>query len=825
MENDVAAQGSLQLLKCTTCPLQKLQKCSLSIVQSTVCIISASPTIDTFNSGELIAGPGGRLFWGIVRQVQQNLGITQEMSKPFAQTVALMCPIASTSKPDMTAIEACRARLIQDINLSGADYVLTLGALAYVAVTGDVKSSISKIQGQPREFIIGDKKRTVIPAYHPGILLHKPTELENFVRSVRQATEALYAQFMHKHPGDTNWRTLNTEEQIDEFHQQMLDTKTVLLDCDIETSGLTYTSDYILCIGISYAKNESVVIPQEMVKTAATKRLLEDPVFHYIWHDGKFDINFLRYNGIDARVDDDTILLHYALNEVPGTHGLELLSAQLLGADNYKQALKGNLDNPKDSYANLQKDVLLKYQAQDVDYGLQVYHLLYPQVQADPKLAWMYQNILIPAQNFLSSVERYGVYTYLDRLQAMDVQLQDQILKARTEIAELTKNLWNPEEYVEATDAKSMPDEFNPSSPKQVAWLIYTKLHCRPTIVKTMNKLPDTGEATLQSIENKPPIVEKLLELRKLQKLHSTYVVSLLEKRDLRGRIHSTYSLYGTTTGRLASKHPNLQNIPRDKSIKTMLGAPEGRLLLECDYKSAELRALALYSNDEFLIKVFKENLDLHDETALAMFGPGFTKDQRVQAKMINFGIMYGRGAKTISEACHITINEAQDSINKWLARMPRAAAYLKSRRDAIRSGCVLVTPFGRKRRFPLVSHVNLNMFQNEACNFAIQSIASDFTLMTGIRLQPVLAQYDASIVNLVHDSLLIELPQDREIATLLYDLCKKEMKATPRMFFKTLPFDFEADAEIGRYWGDLYETVAECFTALTPATAAKEAE
>ena len=204
-----------------------------------------------------------------------------------------------------------------------------------------------------------------------------------------------------------------------------------------------------------------------------------------------------------------------------------------------------------------------------------------------------------------------------------------------------------------------------------------------------------------------------------------------------------------------------------------------------------------------------------------AMFGPGFTKDQRVQAKMINFGIMYGRGAKTISESCHISVQEAQNSINKWLARMPRAAAYLKSRRDAIKSGCVLVTPFGRKRRFPLVSHANLNMFQNEACNFAIQSIASDFTLMTGIRLQSILAQYDASIVNLVHDSLLIELPEDKEIATLLYDLCKKEMKATPRMFFKTLPFDFEADAEIGRYWGDLYETVEECFAALTssPAT------
>jgi DNA polymerase-1 len=287
--------------------------------------------------------------------------------------------------------------------------------------------------------------------------------------------------------------------------------------------------------------------------------------------------------------------------------------------------------------------------------------------------------------------------------------------------------------------------------------------------------------------------------------------VSLLDKRDTEGRIHSTYSLFGTTTGRLASKKPNLQNIPRDKTIKSLFGAPPGRLILECDYKSAELRALAMYSQDPFLIRVFQNNFDMHDETAAAMFGKDFTSEQRMQAKMINFGIMYGRGPKTIAESCKITIQEAQNSINKWLQRMPAAAAYLKSRRNAVRSGCVLTTPFGRKRRFPFVTKQMLNTYQNEACNFAIQSIASDFTLITGIRIQKQLREFDAYIVNLVHDSLVVELPADYDTAVHLFNWVPQQMSETPARWFK-LPFAFAADASIGTHWGRLYETVDEAF-------------
>ena len=777
-------------------------------ITSKLCVVVENPSPSFDVTGELLSGPASKLFWYAWKQAQNKLDPSHvHIKKSFAIVSAIACKVNHSASITPQILACCHDRFVEQIEQTGCDYILTLGAGAYTAVNPAVgaKSHVAKIQGTVVPVMVGSKMRHVIPAYHPVLLMHSPTEFDNFCGAIEKAVKALYEMPMQQKPKPTVWRTFADEQDIEQFISSCRQSGKTTLCCDIETSSLTYNQGKILCFGVCNEPGIAFVVPQELIKSQAAKNLLDQDDFKYIWHNGKFDRNFLNHVGYRVRIDEDTILLHYLLNESAGTHGLELLAIQLLGANNYKAELKGNLDDPKDSYAKLPQDTLYQYQAQDVDYGFQVWEILRQRVDADRGLAWCYRNIMIPAQNFLSDVELRGFYTHIDKLEAVSELLEMQIEQASEALQQEVAPVWDSETYTTASGAKSTPEKFLPSSPKQVAWLLYTKMKLRPKIFKTqVNGVFDTGAATLESIEPKPEIVVKLLALRKLQKLYTTYVVSILQKRDEVGRIHSTYSLYGTATGRLASKKPNLQNIPRDGRIKTIFGAPKGRLLIECDYKSAELRALALYSNDPFLVRVFKEGLDMHDETALAMFGPGFTKNQRVQAKMINFGIMYGRGARTISESCNISIEEAQDSINRWLARMPQAAAYLKGRRDAVRSGCVLCTPFGRQRRFPLVSRATLNEFQNEACNFAIQSIASDFTLMTGIRCHPWLRSLDCHIVNLVHDSLLIELPDNKALASEIFYRMPREMAATARMYFPSLPFDFAADASIGRHWGEL---------------------
>ncbi len=805
-----AASGIKRRLDAHTCD---------SVPQARVCIVMEGPTESAFQTGEFI-DYRTNLLWRVVQHKCATL-FGDKGYPPFAITGAVLCKLPQVA--DVVSCK-CRTRLFDFIHRSGCTTILAVGAAAVAAITGSARFSISQIQGWPQRVRLPEisptKEFSLIPCYNPAHLHLKPLEYNNFAYAIELAVYAAYGQIpqaLHG-PAPTVWTLLDTPEKLTAFYDTVLREHVKYIACDIETSGLDFQSDVLLCLGLCYAKGQAVVVPAQMLHDSPehVNKLLTLPGVRYIWHNGKFDQNFLNTRGFDVRVDDDTLLLHYALDENTGTHGLEMLSGRLLGAPNYKQQLRSNLDEPNDSYAKLPLDILHHYQAQDVDYTLQLFHILFEKVTLDPQLLWLYTNILMPAQNFLHSVEVRGFYTFLDNLIAADAHMKNQIENVYKEVCQEAAPYWDAATYARDMRVVREPAIFNPGSPKQVAWLLYKRFKCVPTVQGAKKRaesaiLPDTSVATLQSIEPKPRFVAKLLALRKLKKLHSTYVLSLLAKRDKAGRIHTTYSLYGTTTGRLASKKPNLQNIPRDKTVKSLFGAPPERLILECDYKSAELRALAMYSRDPFLIRVFCGNFDMHDETAAAMFGKNFTSEQRMQAKMINFGIMYGRGPKTIAEACNITVQEAQDSINKWLARMPAAAAYLRSRRNAIQSGCVLITPFGRKRRFPFVPSQMRNAYQNEACNFAIQSVASDFTLMTGIRIQPQLLQFDAHIVNLVHDSLVIELPKNQEIASHLFTWVPQQMSVTPSLWFD-LPFKFVADASIGTHWGCLHDSVTAAF-------------
>lgn len=789
-----------------------------NVPRTKVCIVVEGATENAFESGELLNQRTGILWLGL--QAAHKKLFKGVPFPQFAIISAVLCKLPNgTAMTDIVQVK-CRARLIQEVIATECTHILAVGAAAVTALTGTAKFSISNIQGRTFKVRLdgSDKTHVLIPCYQPNLLHVKPLEYPNFMDALRLAVRAAQGETVFKQPGSTKWRLLDTPQKAIDYLHELQSIENGYVACDIETSNLSFTDSEMLCLGMCHAEAQAVVIPQEMLAAHVdvVAPLLSLPNIRYIWHNGKFDLGFLNTRGYQARIDDDTVLLHYALDENSGTHGLEKLSGRLLGASDYKHQLKTNLEEPGDSYAKLPKDVLHQYQAQDVDYTRQIFYILKEQVQEDPSLWWLYTNILVPAQNFLYGVETHGFYTHLEALQEANKKLAVQIDEAIDEIQEEVAPIWDVKQYGRDMNVVKLPTFFNPASPKQVAWLLYKKLKCVPQIVGAKKRsesatLPDTSEKTLQSIEPKPRFVVLLLQLRRLKKLHSTYVVSLLDKRDTEGRIHSTYSLFGTTTGRLASKKPNLQNIPRDKTIKSLFGAPPGRLILECDYKSAELRALAMYSQDPFLIRVFQNNFDMHDETAAAMFGKDFTSEQRMQAKMINFGIMYGRGPKTIAESCKITIQEAQNSINKWLQRMPAAAAYLKSRRNAVRSGCVLTTPFGRKRRFPFVTKQMLNTYQNEACNFAIQSIASDFTLITGIRIQKQLREFDAYIVNLVHDSLVVELPADYDTAVHLFNWVPQQMSETPARWFK-LPFAFAADASIGTHWGRLYETVDEAF-------------
>lgn len=249
-----------------------------------------------------------------------------------------------------------------------------------------------------------------------------------------------------------------------------------------------------------------------------------------------------------------------------------------------------------------------------------------------------------------------------------------------------------------------------------------------------------------------------------------------------------------------------MQNVPRDKKIKNLLCATPGYKLVQMDYSQAELRVLALLSRDPYLVSVYVNGKDLHDAVATEMFGPNFDKEQRVMAKTINFGIAYGRGPGSIAQTFKKSMNEARAIIAKWFKPMPYVKEWIDNRRAMAKRGEACTTIFGRERHF-VVTNEDLNHIQNEYINTPIQSIASDFTMFSLIEIDKFLREnnLDARIVTTVHDSIIVECRDEKDLVDLVAQTCVRIMAETPLKYVPDCPVPFKADAEVGYAWGKLH--------------------
>lgn len=653
-------------------------------------------------------------------------------------------------------------------------------------MTGDYNLKITHARGKA----IPTKYGLVLPTYHPAAILRGYSDFPKLVADFKYARE-LIGGVPAKHPGESKY-LLATHENIDKLTRKL--TQYDFLAADIETSGFSPRYDRILSVAVAWEKNKVAIFPDSILHHPAFKWLMEYYSGHWIWHNGKFDASFLWSLGIRVRVDDDTMLMHYCLDENRGTHDLKQLAGDLLGAPDYKDALRPYLHRVSDSFENVPRNVLYRYQAKDADYTLQLYPILRKRLDKDPGLVRLYEELLIPASAFLQRVERAGVWVAQDYLDALEADLAERQEKAHKAILDVVSPYWDAEQYVRDVGAKSIPAEFNPGSPKQLLWA----LHKEPN--GAGRNYSTTNAAVLKDLKQ-TPLITNLKTYRQMGKALSTYVHGVRDEIEKDGRVHTTYLLHGTTTGRLSSRGPNMQNIPRSAKIRNVFQAPPGRVLVEMDYSQIELRILAYLSNDRFLWSVYEKGRDLHDEVAAALFGPGFTKEQRIRAKFVNFGIAYGRGAGSIANEFNIEFAEASQMIKGWFRRAPQAAQYIKECRQAPILGKTLSSPFGRKRRFGLITAENRNTIENEAVNFPMQSTASDITLTFAMRIDTELrSRWGAAVINLIHDSILIELPEHKDIDGMIRWVRDQMIRHPQEVLNTELPFDVSVSR--GRLWG-----------------------
>lgn len=439
--------------------------------------------------------------------------------------------------------------------------------------------------------------------------------------------------------------------------------------CDIETRRVEWEDNTLLSVGLAYSPRHCLAIhnipipgaryegeeldPSTVQQVwAALEKVFNYKDIQYIWHNGKFDVGRLKYLvNIDARVDQDTMLQHFAcINEKQGTHGLKELGQIYLQAP----AWDDELDQIKRDWCRQRKvplkefmydyiptTTLIPYMQRDciATYRL---HLLFNEL-ARPGSEFIYRQ-LCRASTAYGAIELNGQKIDVEYLEDLEADLDKLVAKSQKRLDAVSGKYWNAALYGVATGAKVKPGmEFSPKSPKQLKWMLGEVMgHPVPaTDATTMQTLMDEIDAMGDAADpDAKEFMESILDVRKYSKYLETYVLGIRDVLCRDERVRCTFNLHGTETGRLSSSNPNMQNIPRNKMIKNLIVATPGTCLLQLDYSQAELRVLAMLSGDPALIDIYVSGRDLHDAVADMMFGPDGHKDKELRnlAKTINFG-------------------------------------------------------------------------------------------------------------------------------------------------------------------------------------------
>lgn len=736
--------------------------------------------------------------------------------EPYITNAVCCLPVNKDMNNLSVATQACNSRLIEEIKAYPRKIILALGNAATWSLTGDYNSKITQIRGQRYKSELAE--HGIVACVHPAVFTHGGASTPLFKRDIKLAWDMLNGQSSMEYV-DADCILMENKSDIDDLIN--LCSKAEFLAGDIETHGLNpYQYGRILSIGVCVDPKEAYIVPPELFRYLGPLFQRQRVSGRWIWHNGKFDVKWLRYEckrstadnvfqlnrhtihdggsreGFgEAHIDEDTMLLSYTIEETKGIHGLEQVAASRLGAPDWKAVISSWLPKKNAPYSYVPPMVLYRYQAKDLSSTLQIFHPLREQVRKDPKLEKLYTRTLIPANDPVMEIENNGLCTY-----------QPKIDRNRTR---WTKLVSLAEARVNKTAREVLGYDVNPGSWQQVQKLLYVG-----GLNLADGKILATDEPTLTSTLIKPhPVVDKgILKYRGYKKTLSTYIDGIEEHICEDGKVHPSLLLHGSTTGRLACRDPNLFNIQRIHALRDQYMASAGYILMELDLNQAELRVLAELSGDPELCRIYNTaGESIHKIVSRKFFGNNYNHEQYMRAKAVTFGIIYGRMAFSLAQELKISVAEAQRYIDAWFEQFPVAKAFIMRCRNAPFQGKILQTPFGRKRRFGFVSPERMREVGNEAANFPEQSTASDITLQSAIESLPTLKAWGVRLVNFVYDALYLEVPANDVEIRRTFNYVKAVMESVPPKWgINKVPF--LAEGKVGIHWGAMKEYNPEQF-------------
>jgi DNA polymerase-1 len=525
----------------------------------------------------------------------------------------------------------------------------------------------------------------------------------------------------------------------------------------------------------------------------ALRPLLADASVLKILHDAKFGIEVLKRAGIETFSPvDDAMLISYTLDAGRHAHGLEELSALHLGHTPVSLEQVTGTGRNRLSFANVPVDRATAFAGEAADVALRLWQMLKPQLRGNKALALyeLTEKKMIPV---LVAMEEAGVRVDRGDLQAMSKEFGGRMADFEIEIFRLAGQ------------------KFNTGSPKQLGEILFETLKL-PGGKKSKLGAWGTDSGVLEGLaEQGFEIAQRVLDWRQLAKLKSTYADALVEKIDpATGRVHTSFAMAATTTGRISSTDPNLQNIPirtleGGRIRKAFIAAP-GHRLISADYSQIELRLLAHVANIPALKESFSKGEDIHARTASEVFGVPMAEMDgatRRRAKAINFGIIYGISAFGLARQLGITGGEAKIYIDAYFQRYPEIRAYMENTKEQARIDGYVLTPFGRKCWVPRIKdkmHGLRAYAERQAINAPLQGGAADVIKRAMIKLPAALqkAKLSARLILQVHDELLFEAPEDEAAAT-------AEIAQVTMQNAVSLSVPLTVETGIGSNWGSAH--------------------
>jgi len=536
-----------------------------------------------------------------------------------------------------------------------------------------------------------------------------------------------------------------------------LDTETNSLDeMRAEIVGLSFSTEPGLACYIPLA-HDYAGAPDQLPRDEVLQRLkpwLENGERHKLGQHVKYDRHVFANHGIEVRgYVHDTMLQSYVL-EVHKPHGLASLAERHLGRSGIDYETIAGKGAHQITFNQVAIDKASEYSCEDSDQTLDVHLALWPKLERDAKLKFIY-DLEMRSSEALYRVERNGVLIDAAALAQQSNELGQRIMQLERE----------------AHDIAGQP--FNLGSPKQIGEVLFVKLGL-PVKKKTASGAPSTDEEVLEQLAEDYPLPAKLLEHRGLSKLKGTYTDKLAQLAHPRtGRVHTHYAQAVAVTGRLSSNDPNLQNIPvrtvEGRRIREAFIAPAGSRIASADYSQIELRIMAHISEDEALLRAFRENVDVHRATASEVFGVAVdqvSSEQRRYAKVINFGLIYGMSSFGLARNLGIENAAARSYIDRYFLRYPGVKHYMDETRLAAKSRGYVETVFGRRLYLPEINSPNgprRGSAERQAINAPMQGTAADLIKLAMCRVQDVLdrEQRRTKMIMQVHDELVFEVPED----------------------------------------------------------------